>query len=60
MSDSTFRKIIRPVDARGLRGVFSRGKPVYRGGFNSPKPKQNVVQQAILERYKNARSNRHR
>jgi hypothetical protein len=25
------------VDARGSRGVFSRGKPVYREGSNSPK-----------------------
>jgi len=25
------------VDARGKRGVFSRGKPVYRAGSNSPK-----------------------
>lgn len=58
IQDQLMRKLIRPVDARGLRGVFSRGKPVYGSGSNTPnalgnklKPKFNL-NEAILNRYK--------
>lgn len=51
--DSLFRRLVRPMDARGPRGVMSRGKPVYRGGFTSPKPRQNDLQKLVKERYRN-------
>lgn len=62
--DQDFRKLIRPMDARGLQGVFSRGKPVYRGVSNSPKPKDRTkakrnkipnYREAIIERFNNER-----
>lgn len=31
-----------PGDARGPRGVFSRGKPVYKGGVPHPKAGTNI------------------
>ncbi len=36
--DASFRTVLRPVDGRGLRGVYSRGKPTYPGLSNSPNP----------------------
>lgn len=36
--DEAFRKVLRPVDARGKRGVYSRGKPNYGGLMNAPNP----------------------
>ena len=41
------------VDSRGSRGVFSRGKPVYRGTSNSPKagkPDRNKMIQKAAQR----------
>lgn len=34
--DDSFRRILRPVDGRGKRGVYSRGKPNYPGAANVP------------------------
>lgn len=31
-------KSLKGMDARSTRGILSRGKTVYRGGSNSPKP----------------------
>ena len=36
--DAEFRRILRPVDGRGKRGVYSRGKPNYPGLLNAPNP----------------------
>ena len=36
--DSEFRRVLRPVDARSTRGVYSRGKPNYPGLLNAPNP----------------------
>jgi hypothetical protein len=64
-----FDKLMGEMDARSGRGVFSRGKPVYRGGFNSPTPvgrdprksmKKNdpqLMRQAIMERIRGSRVN---
>jgi hypothetical protein len=41
MSDM-MKKLMMPMDARSSRGVFSRGKPVYKGGTNSPKSRNRV------------------
>jgi hypothetical protein len=38
MMDQTFRKLIRPVDARGKKGIFLRGRPTYGVGGSSPNP----------------------
>ena len=56
--DRTMRKMLTPLDSRGKRGVLSRGKPVYRGMSNSPKPLD--LRKAILERYKKNGSNRNK
>ena len=64
--DETFRKLIRPMDANGLRGVFSRGKPIYGGVKHHPKMgklmknnrpefKTFDYQKAIRERFSNVR-----
>jgi hypothetical protein len=49
MSDSQLRKLVRPMDARGKRGIFSRGKNVYKGTSHSPKPLdiQNAARQRL-------------
>ena len=36
--DETFRKILKPIDARSSRGIFSRGTAKY-GVSGAPKPK---------------------
>jgi hypothetical protein len=41
MSDM-MKKLMMPMDARSGRGVFSRGKPVYKGGTNSPKSRDRI------------------
>ena len=41
------RKILLPGDARGARGTFSRGKPVYNGGTNAPKSGANIKKPMI-------------
>lgn len=49
-------KIMGLVDARGPQGVFSRGKPVYRGGSNSPKAgpaKNKALQRAAKKKLSN-------
>lgn len=48
MIDNMMKKLSMPMDARGPRGVFSRGKPIYRHGSNSPKPLD--LRKAIIER----------
>lgn len=53
MSDSIFRKLIRPMDARGMRGIMSRGRNVYPGGGNTGNTKKlRAFQEAALERMK--------
>lgn len=49
--DKTFTKLIRPMDARSSRGVFSRGKPVYKLGSNSPH--KGVLKRAAKRRLSN-------
>jgi hypothetical protein len=41
------RKILLPGDARGARGIFSRGKPVYNGGTNAPRAGHNIKKPTI-------------
>jgi hypothetical protein len=41
MSDM-MKRLMMPMDARSSRGVFSRGKPVYKGGTNSPKSRDRI------------------
>lgn len=57
--DQIFRKLTRPMDARGLRGIFSRGKATYPGGAPNPKQLQ-LIRQAALERFKNGNRPNHR
>lgn len=53
---TTMAKLSGLVDARSSQGVFSRGKPVYRGGLNSPKAglpdKRKAIQKAAKRRLK--------
>lgn len=65
--DDIFRKIVRPIDATGLRGVLSRGKPIYGLGKTSPKtkdvrlvPNKKTIDYASLirKRYANGYRNR--
>jgi len=53
---STMSKLSGLVDSRGSQGVYSRGKPVYRGGLNSPKAglpdKKKAIQKAAKRRLK--------
>jgi len=57
------RKILLPGDARGARGTFSRGRPVYNGGTNAPRAGQNIkkptfsLQEAARRRLKANGSN---
>lgn len=47
------------MDARSYRGIFSRGRPVYRAGSNAPNPRKSVpkfdVQKAVSQRLANER-----
>lgn len=36
--DGAYRRVLRPVDGRGKRGVYSRGKPNYPSLLNAPNP----------------------
>lgn len=54
MNDQIFRKLIRPVDPRGLKGIFSRGTPTYGMSGNSPNPTgKNQYSMDLLNAIKN-------
>ena len=47
--DQAFRKSLVPVDSRGLRGVFSRGKPQYGHIANVPRPGKHMFPQIMAQ-----------
>ena len=47
--DNSIRKQLLPVDARGLRGVFSRGKPQYGKFANAPHIGRDFNKQAAAQ-----------
>lgn len=47
--DQTLRKSVLPVDSRGLRGVFSRGKPQYGHIANVPRPGKQMFPQLMAQ-----------
>lgn len=59
-TDSSFRKVLGTMDAKGMRGVLSRGKPIYGGNRVHPKmgkiPEgQSKYSMAILKRFEDAK-----
>ena len=48
--DNSIRKQLLPVDARGLRGVFSRGKPQYGKFANAPHIGKDFNHQAAAQK----------
>lgn len=38
MMDGAFRRILRPVDGRSKRGIYSRGRANYGGLLNASNP----------------------
>lgn len=54
MQDQIFRRLVRPVDPRSYKGIFSRGTPTYGFGGVSPNPQgKNQYSMDLLNAIKN-------